>query len=146
MDAVYRSSGALFLSQGHVKTLSLINIIQGVICIIVFFIGSQFNIIVIAVSYVVVSFFYMLVKLYYGGKIINCSLGDVFKSLISLLISTVLTVTTGYIIVIYLIGSLNIFSLIVGIVAYGIAWLGLMAIIDIKTLKLVSKALQQVKG
>ena len=145
IESMTKISGSLFLSQGKVKTLATINILLGIGSIIAFFIGVQYNIKVVTCGLVIVFLLYMIPRLYYGGKSINCSLIEIFQSILPLFVSTIITIVSALFINVLLKDLSNFNILLFGIPTFIAIWIFINLLINRATIKLFFSLIKKLK-
>ena len=144
IDSITHLSGSLFLSQGKVKTLATINIIRGIASIIVFYIGSQHSIEIVAWGLVGVFLLYMIPRLYYGGKSINCGLNEIYESILPNLFSSFISITIFIFFNNFITFPSN-YLLLLWFIGFVILWLLLNIIIDKNNIISIINSLKQIK-
>jgi len=143
LESFGRLSSSLFLSQGKVRSLAIINILRGSVMIIAFFVGAQYSIQVVAWCLVIVSFIFLIPKLYYGGKSISCSVNEILISIFPNFLAVLVTMVITY----FIINNITLFQdsifLPVKLLLFGLLYLFVNFAIDQSIIKLVIRTVKR---
>tara|TARA_B110000027_G_C16120037_1_gene302311 strand:+ start:3751 stop:5208 length:1458 start_codon:yes stop_codon:yes gene_type:complete len=145
IESMTKISGSLLMSQGNIKTLATINILLGIGSIIAFFIGSQYNIRIVTWGLILVFLLYLIPRLYYGGKSINCNLNEIFQSILPLFVSTVITIVSTLSINLLLKDLSNFNILLFGIPTFIVIWIFINFLINRATIKLFFSLIKKLR-